>query len=248
MARTIIKKENILGIIPARGGSKGIKNKNIKLLCGKPLIYYTIIEAKKSKFIKRIVVSTDSPKISGIACKYGAEVPFLRPKELAKDFVTDLPVFKHCLKWLEKNEGYRPDIVVQLRPTAPLRKAQHIDKAIKLLLKSKGADSVRSVTKVGQHPFKMWRIENNRLCSFISQNISRIKESYNLPRQKLPLVYIQNGSVDVIWPKTILEKGSMGGDVILPFVMRGPGSVNIDDEIDFLTAEAIVKKSGIFNK
>jgi N-acylneuraminate cytidylyltransferase len=243
-----MEKVNILGIIPARGGSKGIKNKNIKLLCGKPLIYYTIAEAKKAKFIKRIIVSTDSPKIRDIARKYGAEVPFLRPKELAKDFVTDLPVFKHCLKWLKENEGYRPDIVVQLRPTAPLRKAEHIDKAIELLLNSKGADSVRSVTKAGQHPFKMWRMKNNRLLPFISQNISRREESYNLPRQKLPLVYIQNGSLDVIWPKTILEKGSMSGDVILPFVMKELDSVNIDEKIDFLVAETIIKKLEFLTK
>lgn len=239
------KKKNIISIIPARGGSKKIIGKNIKPLCGKPLIFYTLIEAKKSKLIERIIVSTDEPKIREIALKYGAEAPFLRPKELSADFVTDLPVFQHCLNWLKDNENYIPDVIVHLRPTAPLRKAKHIDRGIKLLLKSPEADSVRSVTPVGQHPLKMWKIENGRLFPFISQEISGIKESYNMPRQKLPKAYIQNGSVDIIWTKTILEKKSMSGDTIVPLVMEELESVNIDNEVDFLTAEIIMKKGRI---
>lgn len=232
----------ILGIVPARGGSKKIPYKNIKLLAGKPLIFYTIEEALKSKYIARIIVSTDDEKIAQIAREIGAEVPFIRPSNLAKDHVTDLPVFQHCLNWLKENESYKPDIVVHLRPTAPLRKVQHIDEGIKLLLRSPEADSVRSVTRAGQHPLKMWKIENKRLFPFIPEKIIRTKESYNMPRQKLPKAYIQNGSVDVIWTKTILEKKSMSGNVIIPFVMEEMDSVNIDSEIDFLSAEVIMKK------
>ena len=239
------KKSNspqVLAIIPARGGSKKIKKKNIKLLAGKPLIAYTIEESKKSKYISRIILSTDNEEIAIIGKKLGAEVPFLRPSELAEDYVTDLPVFQHCLNWLRENENYIPDIIVHLRPTAPLRKNYHIDTGIELLLKSPRADSVRSVTAVGQHPLKMWKIENNRLVPFVSEEISGIKESYNMPRQKLPLTYIQNGSVDVIWTKTILEKNSMSGDIITPFVMEEWESINIDTEIDFSLAELIMKR------
>ncbi len=239
------KKSNspqVLAIIPARGGSKKIKKKNIKLLAGKPLIAYTIEESKKSKYISRIILSTDNEEIAIIGKKLGAEVPFLRPSELAEDYVTDLPVFQHCLNWLRENENYIPDIIVHLRPTAPLRKNYHIDTGIELLLKSPGADSVRSVTAVGQHPLKMWKIENNRLAPFVSEEISGIKESYNMPRQKLPPAYIQNGSVDVIWTKTILEKNSMSGDIIAPFVMEEWESINIDTEIDFSLAELIMKR------
>ena len=239
------KKSNspqVLAIIPARGGSKKIPKKNIKLLAGKPLITYTIEESKKSKYINRFILSTDDEEIAILGKKLGAEVPFLRPSELAEDHITDLPVFQHCLNWLRENENYIPDIIVHLRPTAPLRKNYHIDTGIELLLKSPGADSVRSVTAVGQHPLKMWKIENNRLVPFVSEEISGIKESYNMPRQKLPLAYIQNGSVDVIWTKTILEKNSMSGDIIAPFVMEEWESINIDTEMDFSLAELIMKR------
>ena len=170
------------------------------------------------------------------------EVPFLRPPELAEDHITDLPVFQHSLNWLKESDNYKPDMVVHLRPTAPLRKVYHINKGIELLLNSPKADSVRSVTAVGQHPLKMWKIENNRLVPFISEEISGIKESYNMPRQKLPIAYIQNGSVDVMWTKTILEKNSMSGDIIAPFVMEEWESINIDTEIDFSLAELIMKR------
>jgi len=235
-------KVEMLAIIPARGGSKTIPRKNIKLILGKPLITYTIEESKKSKHINRIILSTDNEEIARIGKKLGAEVPFLRPSELAEDHITDLPVFQHCLNWLKENDNYKPDIVVHLRPTAPLRKVYHINRGVELLLNSPEADSVRSVTAVGQHPLKMWKIENNSLVPFISEETSGIKESYNMPRQELPEAYIQNGSVDVIWAKTILEKNSMSGDIIVPFVMEEWESINIDNEIDFLLAELIMKK------
>jgi len=238
----MFQNKKILAVIPARGGSKSIPRKNIKLLCGKPLIAYTIEEAKKSQYVDRIVVSTDDPEIARIAKEYWAEVPFLRPKELAGDDVTDLPVFQHCLAWLREHENFRPDIVVHLRPTAPLRKVKHIDRGIEILLNSPDADSVRSVCLAPKNPLKMWKIQNNRLAPFIPESFNGIKEAYNLPRQKLPTAYIQNGSVDVIRVKTILEKNSMTGDIIIPLVMEEYESVNIDTKIDFLIAEQLMKK------
>ena len=231
----------ILGIIPARRDSKKISNKNIRLFSGKPLIYFSIKEAKKSKYLNRIITTTENPEIRKIAVQFGSEAPFLRPEELSRDFVTDYPVFKHCLDWLYQNENYIPDIVVHLRPTAPLRQVAHIDKAIELLLQSPDVDSIRSVCNISNHPNKAWRIENDLLKPFILEEISGIYESYNQPRQKLPKAYIQNGSVDVIWVKTIIEKKSMSGDRIKPFVMEKLDSVNIDEEIDFLFAEHIYR-------
>lgn len=124
----------ILALIPARGGSKGIPRKNIRLFAGYPLIAWSIAAAKQAELVTRIIVSTDNEEIAEVAREYGAETPFLRPPELAQDKTTDLPVFEHTLKWLEGVEGYRPDIIVQLRPTSPIRPKNMVDDAIRILL------------------------------------------------------------------------------------------------------------------
>ncbi len=234
-------KPDILAVIPARGGSKTVPRKNIKSLCGKPLIAYAIEEAKKSRHITRVIVSTDDQEIAAISKEHGAKIPFLRPLDLSGDYVTDLPVFTHALEWLRTNDGYSPDIVVHLRPTAPLRRVWHIDAGIQMLLEHPEADCVRSVCDAPKNPLKMWRIENHRLMPFIDGADYGLREAYNMPRQKLPSAYIQNGSVDVIRATTITEKGSMTGDIIIPLVMKENESVNIDTEMDFLIAELIMK-------
>ena len=231
---------NVVGIIPARQGSKRLPGKNIRTLLEKPLINYTIHQALESKYIKRLIVSTDDEKIAQLAREAGAEAPFIRPRELAGDEVTDYPVFQHCLNWLKEQEEYEPDIIVHLRPTAPLRKTCHIDQGIELLSQHPEVDSVRSVVPVSQHPMKMWMIKNEHLIPFQGDSCER--EIYNLPKQKLPKLYVQNGSVDVVWSKTITQKKSMTGDKIFPMVMDIWDSVNIDDEYDFFVAEAILKK------
>jgi len=232
----------ILALVPARGGSKGIPRKNIKFLAGEPLIAYTIREARKSKYITRLVVSTEDEEIARVAREHGAEVPFLRPAELALDDVTDLPLFQHCLGWLMKNQGYSPDIVVHLRPTAPLRGVSHIDRAIELLLASPEADSVRSVCPAGQHPLKMWNINDGDLIPFVSPEFHGFKEAYNMPRQKLPAAYIQNGAVDVVKAEVILHENSMTGNLIKAFVMDSDESVNIDSPLDWELAEILMKR------
>ena len=232
----------ILALVPARGGSKAIPRKNIRLLAGEPLIAFTIREARDSRYITRVIVSTEDDDIACISREHGAEVPFMRPGDLAEDDTTDLPVFQHALNWLKENESFVPEIVIHLRPTAPLRKVKHIDKGIEILLNNPEADCVRSVCLAPKNPLKMWKIENNWLKPFISESFSGLKEAYNLPRQKLPVAYIQNGSVDVIRSKTILEKNSMTGDFILPLIMNIEESINIDNELDFLIAELIMKK------
>src|SRR5512147_1332629 len=146
----------ILALIPARGGSKGIPRKNIRNFAGYPLIAWSIAAAKKAACVTRVIVSTDDPEIAAVARECGAETPFLRPAEFAQDNTTDLPVFEHALQWLAEHENYKPDIVIHLRPTSPIRPRGLIDEAVKILLAHPDADSVRGVVPAGQNPHKMW--------------------------------------------------------------------------------------------
>ncbi|MBI4369977.1 MAG: acylneuraminate cytidylyltransferase family protein [Elusimicrobia bacterium] len=232
----------LLGIIPARGGSKSIPLKNIRLLAGKPLIAHTIEAAKASSLLTRVIVSTDHPEIARVSKEWGGEVPFMRPDELAGDFIEDWPVFDHALRWLQDQEGYSPEAVLRLPPTSPLRRSHHIDEAIRLLQSHPEADSVRSVCEAPKHPLKMWRIDRGRLEPFVDPKHSGIQEAYNKPRQKLPAAYIQNGAVEVIRASTVLKKKSMSGDIILAYEMKPEESVNIDSLMDFEWAEFLVKK------
>ena len=233
---------DILAIIPARGGSKGVPKKNIKPLAGNPLIAYTIREAKKSQYISRIIVSTDCEKTIEIAMQYGVEAPFIRPDELSGDYVQDFPVCEHAIKSLREKDGYVPDMVVWLRPTSPFREVKHIDEAVKILISNPAADSVRSVCPAPKHPLKMWRIKSERLVPFVPEELTGIKEQYNYPRQKLPAAYVQNGAIDVIHIKTIIEKKSITGDIILPYIMDDVCSINIDTQLDFKFAEIVMKE------
>ncbi len=232
----------IYAIIPARGGSKGIPGKNVKDLCGKPLIAWTIEAAKKVPGILRVIVNTDDADIARVAQKHGAEI-FNRPKELAEDLTLDLPVFEHHLRALEA-EGELPDIVVDIRATAPLRRGARIAEGIALLKKlgRTKADSVRAVSKASKHPYKMWRFKGKRIEPFLGEAHTGMKEPYNAPRQVLPEVFQNNGCVNVFWPETILKKKSMTGGKIAGFVMDEWESVNIDTPIDFIIAEELMKR------
>ena len=149
----------VLAIIPARGGSKSIPRKNILDFAGYPLIAYSIAASLGSATVDRVIVSTDDEEIAAISRAYGAETPFLRPVEFSQDETPDLPVFIHALEWLESQESYQPDIVIQLRPTSPFRKVSHIDQAVYQLLERPQADAVRTVCIPFQNPFKMWQIK-----------------------------------------------------------------------------------------
>lgn len=230
----------ILAFIPARGGSKRIPDKNIKLLNNKPLISYTIETAKKSKYINRIVVSTDSEKIANIARKYGADVPFLRPKEISQADSTEMQFFEHALNWFSKYENYEPDLIVLLYPTSPFRKPESIDKAIEEMMKHPEADSLRSVKLCSEHPYKMWVIEDGYLKPFIKGKDPNIHTlSYHL----LPTVYIQNASIYITKIATIRNKKSPTGDIIVPFIMDEIESIDINNPIDFKFAELLIKGS-----
>jgi N-acylneuraminate cytidylyltransferase len=237
------EKIEVLGIIPARGGSKSIPHKNIQLLAGYPLIAYSIAAGLASQTIDRLIVSTDDDEIAEISRKYGAEIPFIRPEVFARDNTPDLPVFQHALQWLEENEHYQPDIVVQLRPTSPFRRVEHIDYAVYRLLERPEADSVRTVCMPFQNPYKMWRIGDDGFMVPLIQ--TEFSEPYNMPRQALPDVYWQTGYVDAAWSDTILEKNSMTGDRILPLIIDAGDWVDIDSVTDWLRAERLIKDEEI---
>jgi CMP-N,N'-diacetyllegionaminic acid synthase len=224
----------VVGIIPARGGSIGVPRKNIRPLAGKPLIAYTVEAAKQAQNLDRVIVSTDDPEIADVARRYGAEIPFMRPKEFSQADTLDWPVFQHALQTLEQMEHYIPDIVVHLRPTNPCRTTAQIESGIRLMIAHPEADSVRSVSTPAQNPFKMWKEEGGRLVPLLA---SKLAEAYNQPRQKLPPVWWQNGYVDVAWRKTILEKKSMTGDHIIPLVLEDTPWVDIDNLESFRAAE-----------
>ncbi len=232
--------KHILAIIPARGGSKGIPRKNIRSFAGYPLIAWSIAAAKQSSLVTRVIVSTDDEEIAAVAREWGAETPFLRPAELAQDKSTDLPLFEHALGWLKQNEGYEPEIVIQLRPTSPIRPPIMVDDAIRILLNHKDADCVRGVVPAAQNPFKMWRFngEDKPLAQLIE--VEGIAEPYNAPRQSLPPVYWQTGHIDAIRTATILNKKSLTGDVIYPLMIDPKYTVDIDTPADWAKYEAVV--------
>jgi N-acylneuraminate cytidylyltransferase len=233
-----------LAIIPARGGSKGIPRKNIRNFSGYPLIAWSIAAAKQAASVTRVIVSTDDEEIAAVARQFGAETPFLRPAEFAQDKTTDLPVFEHALKWLAENEGYKPDVVVQLRPTSPIRPRGLVDKAIEILLAHPDADSVRGVVSAGQNPHKMWRLtdENSPMKNLLP--VDGIDEPYNAPRQILPPVYWQTGHIDAIRAETILN-GSMSGKNIYPLIIDSVFTVDIDNLQDWARYEHLVATGGL---
>ncbi|MCJ7623220.1 MAG: acylneuraminate cytidylyltransferase, partial [Anaerolineaceae bacterium] len=193
----------------------------------------------------RVIVSTDDDEIAEVAKQFGADVPFLRPNDLAQDDTQDLPVFQHALQWLDENEGYFPELVVQLRPTSPVRPHDCVDDAIRLLLDNPEAESVRGVVSAGQNPYKMWKIDpkDGKLNQLLT--VEGIPEPYNAPRQILPQVYWQTGHIDVIRPETILEKNSMSGDVILPLILESQFTVDIDNLNDWKRSEWLVKQGSL---
>ena len=213
-------RHDVLALIPARGGSKSIPRKNLLEIAGKPLIAHSIEQALQSKYVTRTVVSTDDTEIAAVAREFGAEVPFLRPSEFAQDLSPDIEAFSHALRWLKENEAYTCELVVHLRPTGPVRRVELIDQAIELMLAKTDADSLRSVSKPIQTPYKMWRIEQGLLRPLLTLN--GVDESYCLPRQSLPEVYWQNGYVDIVRARVIEECNSMCGQTIIPFVVNEP--------------------------
>jgi N-acylneuraminate cytidylyltransferase/CMP-N,N'-diacetyllegionaminic acid synthase len=227
--------DRCLAVIPARGGSKGISRKNIQLLLGKPLLAYTIEAAQQARSLGRILVSTEDPEIAKIASQFGAEVPFLRPSELARDETPTLPVLQHVLTRLKALENFEPEIIVLLQPTSPLRRASDIDRAVALLQKS-GADSVVSLCLAEYSPFWMRRLEGDRVLPFLPDAPEYLR------RQDLPPVYQLNGAVYVTRRRVLLEQSRLLGDDTRGIVMDVESSVDIDKPLDWKTAALIMQE------
>ena len=229
----------IMALIPARAGSKRVKNKNIRNLGGTPLIGHKIKAAYESKYINKIIISTNSEEIRVVAESFGIRVPFLRPSEISGDNSTELEFHQHTLKWLGENENYVPDFIVNLYPTSPFVSSKTIDLAIKKIIENSDSDSLRSVVKCSEHPYKMW-IEKDKeyLESFIkSENDNTHTLSYHL----LPKVYIQNACIYITKPATIYKYKTTIGKKILSFKMDEIESFDINTELDFMIAEIIFR-------
>ncbi len=232
----------VLGVIPARAGSKGVPNKNIRELNGKPLIYYSIVEGLKSNFVSDLVVSTDSKEYQNISKIYGADCPFLRPSKLSSDDSLAVPTIQHATNEMEKIKGIEYDYVVMLQPTSPLRKYSHIDQALTKLFNS-DADAIISVVDVNNnHPMKMkiFTGKNSISGRLIDYEKPPVE---NCPRQKLPPVFIVNGAIYATKRNVLMKENSFQGKNCLGFKMSEDESINIDTEIEFLIAEKIMKEN-----
>jgi D-3-phosphoglycerate dehydrogenase / 2-oxoglutarate reductase len=227
---------NTLGVILARGGSKGIPNKNIKPIHGKPLIAYTIEAGLKSNVFSELIVSTDSEEIARIAEEFGALVPFMRPDELAGDTVWSRDALKHAVLESEKIFEKEYDYVIELPCIAPLRNEVHIQESYAMLSENK-SDSVTSVAQMGdKHPVRMKRIVDGLLKDFTTE----FPEGEGSRRQDLEPCYIRNGAIYAMTRDCIVNKFSRHGDSCRPYIMDDESSVNIDAMIDFKLAEIII--------
>ena len=227
-----------VAIIPARGGSKGVPKKNIRLLGGFPLIAYAIAAAKLSKKIDRVIVSTDCPEIAQVAKKFGAEVPFMRPPEFATDTSTDREFMLHAIKWFDEHEGTVPEHLVHIRPTTPLRDPAHIDEAIDKIRKNRQATSLRSGYELRESPYKLFGIENDFFTGLFPNDPR--PEYYNLPRKAFPPSYQPDGYVDIVLCRHAALSPSLHGEKILSFIT--PNTGEIDNEEDFRFLEFSLQK------
>jgi CMP-N-acetylneuraminic acid synthetase len=225
----------ILAVIPARGGSKGVPRKNVAIVAGKPLIAYSIAEALKVERFTDLIVSTNDEEIASIARGCGAEVPFMRPAELAGDRTPSLPVMQHAVEQMEGLRGTTYDIVVMLQPTTPLRTAVDIDAALDLMAAT-GCDSVVSLVDVGgNHPFRMKRLIGDRVVNYVEQDGEDMR-----PRQELPTVYIRSGSVYASRRAVVMEDETLVGADCRGYVIEPERAINIDTMNDLRVAEILI--------
>ena len=232
------RRENILAVIPARGGSKGVPRKNIRPVCGKPLMAYTIETALAARHLfHRVIVSTEDEEIGSIARQYGAEVPFFRPIELATDQAPTLLVLQHAVGFVEEKDHITMDWVLLLQPTEPFRTVEDIEAALELGWQG-GCDSVISVTQVfAVHPILMRRIENGRLLPYC------VEEKEGTRRQDYqPPAYMRNGAIYLTRRDVLMERNSIWGDVIRPYIMPPERSVSVDSELDLKLVDLLIRE------
>ncbi len=220
---------NIITLIPARAGSKGIKNKNIISFNKKPLISHTILISKKSNLINDTFVWTDSKKIANISKKLGANVPLLRPKKISGDKSLDIEVMKHFYNWYLKNIKKKIDLIVHLRATSPYRKIKFINKAINLMVRNKSYSSLRSFMVSKNTPFKMWKKNKNKAVPLLKTK----KELHSYGRQFLPQIYIHSGYIDILRPERTIMKNSMVGNKVFFYeINKKEKYIDIDTKKD----------------
>lgn len=222
----------VVGLVPARAGSRGVANKNLAELADFPLLAYSILAGLLARSIDRVIVTTDSEQIAALGRHHGAEVPFLRPPELAADDSLDIDYVRHALAWLEEHERTMPSLIVQLRPTTPLRDPAVLDQAVDAIDEAREATGLRSVHRLQEPPQKMLGIEDGWLTGLFPHDPR--PDYFNLPRQAFPPAYWPNGYVDAIRPSTVVETGSLYGSRVLAQIT--PPVVEIDgpEELDYV--------------
>jgi CMP-N,N'-diacetyllegionaminic acid synthase len=228
----------VVAIIPARSGSKGIKDKNIRLVQGHPLIAYSIAAAKLSKYINKVIVSTDSKVILQISNDYQAETPFIRPENISKDSSLDIEFFKHYLDFCISSSTDIPDLIVHLRPTTPCREISIIEDAIEFMINNGNVDSLKTMHKINMVPYKLFKDIGGYAKPLLLK--TNIKESYNYPRQFFEDSFLPNGLIDIIRPINVLEKGVLYGEKIK--LLKTEKSIDIDREEDLELASYEMKQ------
>ena len=237
------KQPTIVGLIPARAGSKRVPDKNIRPLAGHPVMAYTIAAALESRVFTDVIVSTDSEKYAEIARYYSAEVPFLRPPELAGDVSPDIEWLEYTLKRLQE-EGRGYDCFSILRPTSPFRQPETIQRAWQAFLAEEGVDSLRAVEKCQQHPGKMWVIRGKRMTPLLP--LSPPEQPWHSSQYPtLPEVYIQNASLEIAWTRVVLQERTIAGNVLMPFLTEGYEGFDVNNPYDWNLAEHLVTKGDV---
>jgi N-acylneuraminate cytidylyltransferase len=232
------KQPTIVALIPARAGSKRVPDKNIKPLAGHPVMAYAIAAALQSEVFYDVIVSTDSEQYAEIARYYGADVPFLRPPELAGDVSPDIEWIEYTLKKLEET-GRKYDCFSILRPTSPFRLPQTIRRAWKAFLAEDGVDSLRAVERCRQHPGKMWVVRGQRMMPLLP--LSPPQQPWHSSQYpSLPEVYVQNASLEIAWTRCILQERTIAGTVLMPFLTEGYEGFDVNYPYDWTLAEHLV--------
>ncbi len=232
------KAHSVVALIPARAGSKRVRDKNIRSLSGHPLMAYTISAAVQSGIFSDVIVSTDSEHYADIARHYGADVPFLRPQQLAGDVSPDIEWLTHTLDRL-KHEGREYTCFSILRPTSPFRMPQTIRRAWQAFLAEAGVDSLRAVEKCRQHPGKMWVVQGKRMVPLMPLH-SSAQPWHSSQYQSLPEVYAQNASLEIAWTRAVSATGTIAGNVLMPFFTEGYEGFDVNSEYDWNLAEYLV--------
>jgi CMP-N,N'-diacetyllegionaminic acid synthase len=229
---------SVVALIPARQGSKRVPGKNVRLLGGHPVVAYTIAAALESGVFESVIVSTDSKEIASVAQHYGAEVPFLRPPQFAGDMSPDIEWLEYTLAELQRS-GREWDCFSLLRPTSPFRTAATVRRAVAAFTGQDGVDSLRAVEKCGQHPGKMWVVDDDRMSPLLPPAPDG-QPWHSRPYQALPSVYVQNASLELAWTRVVFEERSIAGSVLMPFLTEGYEGFDINDPRDWIVAERLM--------